>query len=416
MAVINLNNKYKELIHKPSINDKPLYAKVEGYSGEQDEVDIAINKDYEIASKVAYNSPSNIKRLFLTSSGAVVEYHTPYIMNTKKAYHKKVSFNKFDDDIVEMAKRWLSYDIDMRNYPGEKVLNPEAKKPEQYRFNGNGLGVTYKPWVTPNIEEIYFDWTIFLSEEVWTYVYNHPEFRQIIDSKFQGSQKVFIDTMVNNRINKGSWGTEGSTPIDLFYYCSNHNVKDLRNRYPRLKTVSFVSNLDTIMYVIFKNIKDGVSPGAFFDNKDLRSDDLWIKNINVQKILTNQGAGLAIQSTVITDLPKYNDEFKVQEGVYKFDELVFSGYVRGYKKKIEDILRVERYGASNIDEIKNKNTEIQDIEKTLVELEEKYGKTVTTKILRLAASEMKASEIKSILNTFTTAGHSKYSEMLGIRG
>ena len=80
ISIINLDKMLTEMVHRPRIDGYPLYTRVDNLMESGDGTTVTDKgSKWERASKVSYNSPGNIRRLFITHQGVFIHYYAPIV-------------------------------------------------------------------------------------------------------------------------------------------------------------------------------------------------------------------------------------------------------------------------------------------------------------------------------------------------
>jgi len=167
----SLNSLYKRAMHRPMTSDGfALYTKADGYAGTvEGESQAEQSENYRKHCNSTYNSPTNIRKVFITGKGVAVQYYAIPISAKNNGTHW--SFATFEEyfNLFDTAFKMLTYQSDLAKYNMSKATGMKCVEPKRYKIDGNGIGIISHPWVCSNIEEIYFDWTMIMSAEVGPY-------------------------------------------------------------------------------------------------------------------------------------------------------------------------------------------------------------------------------------------------------
>lgn len=399
---IMLTSLINDKLHKPKTkNGYALYPKVKGYSGtaENSEMTTKAEQDatYIATSEHTYNSPTNIKRIFITYKEVVVEYHTSPVVKGASSNRYAVSSVNVDNTPFEnIAMKVVSYDEDNRKYLMEKAINSNAKAPTQYVFSGKFNIATY-PYVCSNIEEIYFDWSVLLSPDV------APYFNELL----HGANPATIIQTLSNMPNNVS--QESNLPINLFIAHNSSNSKDLRKKFPRLREITFISSLNAIMHtagVVGPNCASGMDK-----NDDIKSNNTWF---DINKDIINNTNTCVLRGNMKSQVAYPCKDFVVKSNMYKFDYEKLDLYTKQYIDKIEKEIRKEKYGTQ--DTVEDEIYEITDIEKRLMKISEQYGEKTMLAVWVYAynCSGLSKMEFEKILRKISKANRQKLASEIKI--
>lgn len=403
---ISLGSVINNNMHKPKTkNGFVLYPKVEGYNGTSENAEATTKAEadptYKAQSVNNYNSPTNIKRLFITAKHITIEYHTGPVING-------VSSNRWTQvaardantglSLYEIAEKIATYEDDMHKHMMEKAINKGAVAPTQYVIDGK-FNVGSHPYACSNIEEIYFDWSVLLSHETAPYFIEllKKATPAEIAMKFVNFNTTFVG--------------ENPMPINLFAAQSAGGAKDLRKKYPRLREITFISNLEDLtmsgMTVGFMKTPENESTGAAYKT--------WYE-LNEETIKSSNTC--TIRGNMTNQVPNPNEKFEVKSGIYAFDLDKLSNHVKTYVDSIKNLMRQQKYGTTEYEpaEADAEDFEMIDIEKRLLEIEEKYGQDAMYSIWQYAynGAGLPKSEVEKILRRITKPNRSRLAQKINI--
>jgi len=351
---INLSSMLIKHINKPCVKDRNivLYTHIAGYQGELLGSDVEISKNAKLMEigQRNYSSPTNIRRVFITSNKVSVQTYKPIIKSGKP----------------DVNGCWNVSSLEKENIKDIFVNN------EKERFTGNILKVFSKPWVISNIEEIYIDWTLLLSDDIQN---RFPEAAQLLQS------------IINN---SGGRLIKSDLPQRIFEDANGGNIKSIRERYPRLKCISMISNLEQ---VINSQYDKGKSNGS---TEDFTA--LWIEN-EINKRLIEQSNSVIILNTLFDDIGRVNRNFAIRDGVYKFDAEILKPYFVNIRNRMLEEAREKRDS-----QIENKgtgkvfNTNVTGkVEQEINNIINESGSNKAQMIFKLALSTLTKSQAEGII-------------------
>ncbi|MEM4385662.1 MAG: hypothetical protein QXD03_03850 [Candidatus Anstonellales archaeon] len=359
--VVNLDNIISKCIHTPRVDGYPLYARVDGSLEEGMSVDRG--EKWLKACNHTYNSPTNIRRVFITGRRVVIEYYCSRVIEGKPDSTGRWNFKQLEVDLREL------------------IYN-HFRGVEEVRFKGTGLSSLYKPWVTSNIEEVYFDWTLLFSEVYMNSGLGCNELLQAyLSNKARGLYK-------------------GDIATNMFTLATFKDIQDLRNRYPRLRVVGLISELDSILSMGFskgKNIKDIIG-----------EETLWYKDSINMELIKQSNSLIVINE--LKDVGKVNKKFIVRDGIYKYDRDILKNFVNLYTSKIDEYLY------KPVEEVKTdviERLEKSDMEVYLDEIEASRGAGDVRNILLLALDGLSNQEVELFFKSMSSEGEVKYRKLIG---
>lgn len=358
---LNLDTLVRNKVHSPRVDGNPLYLRVDGNlaTGDSSSAD-RTDKWYKTANR-CYTSPDNIKRVFITHKGVYVHLHQP-IKGYKSTSLKMES--KFKVDLIEVLNSMMSV--------GNEGI--------RYKLKGNGLSAITRPWVCSNIEEIYFDWSVLLSEDI-----------------MQGGYADIAIKCLQNHI-----APPNSVVIELFNRFCRGSVKDTRARFPRLRAVGYIDNLDEV----YQAAVDKPGRNSIDDLKNA-----WYDNGAILQYSSSQRVAVCIlgkKGELITDR-------SIKSNIYQFDKDVLEEHFNSLENRIKNYYRSLRDNKQNIEDIESEqaavNTTKSEIEKLIDEFYKKGGIVEAKKAIMLSLKDSTSSERDEVYNSFSDEGKVRYREI-----
>jgi len=349
---INLSKMLIKHINKPCVKGTSivLYTHIADYKGELTESDVEISKNDKLTEigQRNYSSPTNIRRVFITSSKVLVQTYKPIIRGGKPDTNGCWTESSLEENIKEI------------------FLNNEKE-----RFTGNIFKIFSKPWVISNIEEIYIDWSLLVSYDIQN---RFPEAAQLLQS------------IINNA---GGRKINSDLPQRIFEDANGGNIKSIRERYPRLKCISMISNLEQVI----NNQFDKGNSGSTED-----FSKLWLEN-ETNKKLIEQSNSVIILNTLFDDIGRVNRNFAIRDGVYKFDAEILKDYFISIQNMILKEARDKR--DSKIEHKSNGkvfNTNVAGkVEQEINNIINESGSNNAQIIFRIALSTLTKSQAEGII-------------------
>lgn len=388
----NLDTTLSQAINGPKVDGIPLYSRVDGSqeigfnSGQSGK-----SEKWERASLTTFTSPTNIRKVFIAGDRVVINLYKPAIVKGKP--DTQGCWREFklsgDNNIHECAMKGLSYSQNMSKYYMEKQIDSRAEAPNKVTIRGYGLGAISKPWVLSNIEEVYFDWSILASE---TY-----------KNAGLGCDKM-LETYIANK--RGY--TQSDIALQMFMVANSANIKDIRSRFPRLKCVGMISELGKILGAAYDRGKPGL---------DSVEDSilLWSKrDINIA--LIKQSNSLIAMNELKEDIPIYNTNFSLRDGIYRFDRDILRPYFADYERRVKDHLRAEvgqRATKSDTAEVTaDEKIEKSELEILLDNLTETRCLADAKSVLILSLAGATVSEVNTTFKSMSDLGEKKYRALI----
>lgn len=394
MAKINLDKLIEGAVHGPRVDNFVLYGKVPEYKAatEHDKAEMNSVKFIK-ASEQTYNSPNNIRRVFITHGSVSVQYYSPYILKGKANSSNWKTKSIRDLGLKEAAEASIMMEANRTQNIMQQVL--EGK--QNIQLTGNGLKWIVRPWVCSNIEELYFDYTLLATEN------NKQTINGITDAIFKlVSNQPCMDKSI--------------IPYEIFKAATGVTDDTLKEKFPRLRMIALISNLDDI-----------ISSDRFNKLGRVTSVDeskvTWIQD-KTNMGLIQQVGGMNLYFTVNSYLRDYfaskGNEFKsdafnstleVRSGIYKFDKLVLDG-LKDKLAKAKESTRIntsnENPISSNMDKSSNKSDEEIKLDNILA----KDGEQVVSRVVKLTVLGMKKSDVEELFNRMSSEGKQKYMKMV----
>ena len=353
---VSLDKIISNALHYPKLNGIPLYIRVDGRM--DDMISQYDNDEYRNVGKVLCGSPDNIRRVFITHRSVIVHYYRP--VGKSKEFVKE-TINKYPFGEILYNR----YNLGMR---------------DDYYISGLALRALYRPWVCSNIEEVYFDWTIFLSVDIYN---------------------IFGDLFRYFSTNRG--GTADASCLkELFRLSCLPGVSDVKDRFPRLKAIGYVENLEAL----YRSIT--------FKNKQTLIDYLTpvYMHENFQMVLNDPSSSAYL---IIFDNDILNSKFSLKDGIYKYDLEYLKSYFELLSERIEAHKKekyLETKAKEREDSIKKINNMKSVVEICLDEISEKEGLDKAINDFRIMLKGLSKNEVMEILNEMSSEGKQKYGRGL----
>lgn len=365
---INYSKLVKDKLHGPCVDGNVLYARADGVmTAELTEYEKSLIKDakYIEACKHTYNSPTNIRKVFITGSRVIVQTYCPYIKRGQAATTGNWIERKLETDMFEQVEDRLNYNLKRMEWAKNKAAGVDAgAAPSFNRITGNILSAMSAPWVCSNIEEIYFDYTAIASDDILQVIQQAGDKDSIIPLTNRASRKC------GNSIKKSD------TPRLIFEAANGLKVQDIRKRYPRLKIIGMVSNLEEVLSNPSMN-KIGNSFEALSS-----TEETWITTEPNMSLVKSIG-GITMISILNSDLPVVNVNFSVREGVYKFDNEVLILKVNKLVEKAKQLAREKANGEASkaAEEEKDTSKEVSTVDNKAKEIIDLFKSSIGNDVL-----------------------------------
>ena len=386
----NLDTIISKAIHRPIIvkasgSDMlaPLYTRVGDASETDYMAESTKNPDWVKASQANYNSPTNVRKLFIGDRYATIQYFQPPIIGGKKSDKCWYSY-KLDIDEPLNILAWKAYNCSR---------STSYEKGQKVSLTGTGLSALSAHWKMSNVEEIFITPSILLSETILNRFASARSIAESFINLYNGEETS--GKLVNNA---------GQLALEIFEYANGNNIKNLRSRFPRLKTICFITNLDKLMEVNgAKNIGGGIPRNV--SEVNIKWLNVMAKTTQIAKISSVGNFNIPVESSGVYI------EFSVRPGIYRFDAEVLEGYFQRYKDGVLEIGRKNR--DNDKDKIEDKHEVKSEYERLLEKIEAEKGQEVLTAILQLTFGRSNMEEINEAFNSMSSAGGSRYRKLLG---
>lgn len=402
----NYNKEILFALHRPRTKTGfPLYTKVADYSGSADAYSTQAEQDeiYRRECQSKFNSPTNIRRVFITYKNVTVEYYA------KSNVVERSSTRAYDTSIKDVIENIMTNNQRMMEYREEKVINRGAKEPDIYSLCGDVIGVISNPYTCNNIEEIYMDWSVLLCDEVKPYF-----------------QNLISDGTIQSFMTGTSKPGEMKNDVMLKYFTAFNSggAKDIRTRFPRLRIIGLISNLNDVIgaEITLKsksafNIHTALN---FNTDKESVKREIEFKFPTWYDVVKQSGLlerSSCIISTIQTKLP--NTNFIVKDNQYKFDRDILKERVDAYNAQIKNCLREEQYGkgAGEQKGEENKGPKVEtagEIEAELDRIVQQKGINFAQIVLTVATTGMSKTQLEEMFKEFTDTNRSSMAKMLGL--
>ena len=401
MAIISIPSLLSKYIHIPNteqlVNGKKetivFYTRTEDNKADLTKSEGIILQDTQLQalSKTTFSSPNNVRRLFITGNRVLIQLYRPRMYKGKldgagNWYEYKY---KKEDNLRDLAIKALNYEVELEAYNISKINGMgELDKPEKIELTGNILSILTRSWVLNNIEEVYIDWTPLVSRDIY---YKYPEVPQLIDGI----------------LNRGGSGRLNSNILEeLLLDGSSGNLQNMRSRFPRLKSIMLISNLDMILDMDYDRGKT---------NSDAYSEygKFWFE-LEINSNLIKSTNNLIIMSTFMNDLERLNTNFHIQTGIYKYDNEILNEFFINLKDRIlkygreqRDKRMVDGTGGNEPGDTEDVGS-IGGLELYLNNMAENFGEARAKQILQLSLPVITKADFDEIKSRFSVEGQQKY--------
>lgn len=377
---INLYSRARDSVHTPVVDGLPLYRRVNNSSldNEYRSADFSHDNDtkterWKAASEHTYNSPRNIRRIFLGENKTVVHFYKP-IKRTTSGGNLNTSC---------MNQTSFNTKLTVEDF----VNNIRKDKEARVRIRGEKTGIAaMNDWSIKNIEEIYVDWT-----GVATRAYGE------IVLKIQGLQGISSSSIV-----KSIFYTE----LGILSGNDANNMPNWRKKFPRLKVVGLVRNLDEAYE------RSDFKPGTDSIEDMLRT---WCDEPLVRQMAAEGLCGLAIHRFRSENMTTPEKEFSCDSGLYVFDRDILEPYEADLKR------RISKFTSDRDPMVKDDGTSKSKVtQKGMLELAYdtiyKYSNSPDREIenLNKVLLANDRDELLEIANGFTDEGKGKYFKGEGL--
>lgn len=251
------------------------------------------------------NSPSNIRKIWITLTGVYVEYYMPYLKTWRR--DANIEFKQYDKNMLNgMSMKRIVLQEAARDAFNASMMNVLA-------IQGRPLRFMQHPYAVTNIEELYFDYHLLAPIGSEKYI-------ETISSQNSYNSRQELYMMASDSNLKGYHGSM----MPLMMLGDNINVRVtnssvIHKKFPRLKYVGLICNLDNFMKKpmsaeIITSMSGGTNKAGY-----------WM-TYNMSRLM---GATLSYVSAL-----KLSDNlYSAKEGVYKFDDEVLIKYFKEHGAK-----------------------------------------------------------------------------------
>lgn len=362
MAYKTLNYYINKALHRPRLKDGEnefiMYVNTDNASGNMENMESLKKAQqspiYKKRSIDNYNSPTNIRKVWITGKRVAVQYYTT--VKTAKKDGKHYYVKEMEVNLFDILKGQMQYNEKMNRYSMSKAAGEKAEKPEYCSIKGNPFSVFLNPYTLNNVEEIYVDYSVCLaSDEAKPY--------------FSGLMSMLPELVATrtqyNCVKNHELGQA---------FCNLTGISSdmLRKRFPRLRLIAMVSRLDEILtHQGNKNVD------LDFKMSDIESKKVNWLDLNEHLIQTSNSFVMR------TDIyhAGLNTEFNVKDQQYKLDALFLKGLVAEYSQKVKDFSRQKRYGSTEKESEDIIESQMSEEEKLICSLDERQQANVLLLVL-----------------------------------
>ena len=368
LATINYNTLYEPIIHfEPVCYNKTLAATGERYplyalSGDNSDSsglsklelkDLANRgEEWRNAVKLTYTSPTNLRLLALSTKGCLLGFHKNPIINGKPS-----TTGRFKKVSTQSA---LQYRLNIDKFDLNAAINSfksgfGSNVRVQYTITGNPLRNLASPWITSNIEEVYVDVKLLITDKL-----------------LSQSKPVVNDDYIKQ------WA---------FDALNVSSINDLQKKFPRLRCIAVIPDLETMI-------------------AKWKPTDITISKLEAAKIM-EKAPKLVTNIYSLSEDDVNISKPLIIRSYYKFDKEILSQYNRELQKKAALSNKSNDIPQSSISDNIKLNTEL---------LFEQLEKTRGLEVARLVAEQFSSickfgsaeSRELNIQDLFSSDGYSRY--------
>lgn len=392
MAYRTINYYINKALHRPRLKDGEnefiMYVNTDNASGTMENMESLKKAQqsaiYQKRSIDNYNSPTNVRKVWITGKRVAVQYYTT--VKTAKKDGKHYYVKEMEINLFDILKDQMQYNEKLNSYSMSKTAGEKVDKPDSGSIKGNPFSVFLNPYTLNNVEEIYVDYAVCLaSDEAKPYFYGLMSMLpQLMTSRTQ------YNCVKNHELGQA--------------FCNLTGIGSdvLKKRFPRLRVIAMVSRLDEIlMHQGNKNVD------IEFKMSDIESKKVnWI-DLNEHLIQTSNSFVMR------TDIPHsgLNTEFNVKDQQYKLDALFLKGLVAEYSQKVKDYSRQKRYGTTEKESEDIIESQMSEEEKLICSLDEKKQANV----LLLVLDGKTLQEKSRFFSNISKANRERLMKMAGLK-
>lgn len=392
MAYRTINYYINKALHRPRLKDGEnefiMYVNTDNASGTMENMESLKKAQqsaiYQKRSIDNYNSPTNVRKVWITGKRVAVQYYTT--VKTAKKDGKHYYVKEMEINLFDILKDQMQYNEKLNSYSMSKTVGEKVDKPDSGSIKGNPFSVFLNPYTLNNVEEIYVDYAVCLaSDEAKPYFYGLMSMLpQLMTSRTQ------YNCVKNHELGQA--------------FCNLTGIGSdvLKKRFPRLRVIAMVSRLDEIlMHQGNKNVD------IEFKMSDIESKKVnWI-DLNEHLIQTSNSFVMR------TDIPHsgLNTEFNVKDQQYKLDALFLKGLVAEYSQKVKDYSRQKRYGTTEKESENIIESQMSKEEKLICSLDEKKQANV----LLLVLDGKTLQEKSRFFSNISKANRERLMKMAGLK-
>ena len=392
MAYRTINYYINKALHRPRLKDGEnefiMYVNTDNASGTMENMESLKKAQqsaiYQKRSIDNYNSPTNVRKVWITGKRVAVQYYTT--VKTAKKDGKHYYVKEMEINLFDILKDQMQYNEKLNSYSMSKTAGEKVDKPDSGSIKGNPFSVFLNPYTLNNVEEIYVDYAVCLaSDEAKPYFYGLMSMLpQLMTSRTQ------YNCIKNHELGQA--------------FCNLTGIGSdvLKKRFPRLRVIAMVSRLDEIlMHQGNKNVD------LEFKMSDIESKKVnWI-DLNEHLIQTSNSFVMR------TDIPHsgLNTEFNIKDQQYKLDALFLKGLVAEYSQKVKDYSRQKRYGTTEKESEDIIESQMSEEEKLICSLDEKKQANV----LLLVLDGKTLQEKSRFFSNISKANRERLMKMAGLK-
>lgn len=374
---VNLKSIYKTLIHIPNVKNKdssPLYALNDDKETDDEVKNLVKSPEWIEACKNNYNSPTNVRKLYITKNHVKIEFYKPIIVGGKPTQNGLIIERSVPSDVNEIIMgRTNLYNNSMND------MAYIASKLNSLKINGSILSLLNTPWVLSNIEEVYIDTVGLYSENIRGLIgdYNLAvmEYNKNV-APLRKNIKQIVNLMLGFSINENN----------------------ISQKFPRLRFVAIIPDLDKYLGLVSSQRKS--------------IDEDGIKNVLLYKLKSIQDFDISKSAIYTTENAKRVEDGKLSiRTYYKFDKEFLKPFTDKWQQRVAESIAKKKQEEKEIRQ-KQIDESMLEVERKLNDIAIETSNKEAIAILRIATSWLSKQDKQELLNTFTPDGKNKFGSVL----
>lgn len=378
----------------------PLYKYADNVSqvelgDDTDALRITAFPEYRSNINAKYNSPKNVKKLFISGSKVYVQYHIP-VPGCNTTFHSGELVTSTGKNLFEVAANKVKV-----LKAGSGAVPVGDNTPIDYRLEASMFKAIFNTWVFSNIEEVYWDWTALIDNGLALDLL--PNVHDILD---------LFEFAKNTRNLPEPVYKESAELKGEIIKLNKGNSASIRDRYPRLRVAAIIANLDDLLRT------SDFNPGV----RQYKGNEAWNGDIKeAYKKLTKTWLDTNINKCSYVIAARFEgslESYNVGVSGFELDSSLkafFEEEIAQLKSaRIKSSLKDAGYETDD-NETNSPDAVVNDVEAKLLEYKEKLDDSHFKLLLQIFYKTHGIGDVKQLFGQISPNNRKEWSAILGLQ-